>query len=131
MPVAVADPADVEAALADLGRQLKARRKAAGLTQEQLARQTGYKRSTVANAELGDRRSADFWRRVDDELSAGRTFTSRRTATLRQWPGRAASHRCAPGEDAGPTRTVTSPARCPHCRREIRLAAHIILSVAG
>ena len=130
MPVAVATPGDIEAALRDLGRQLKARRKAAGLTQEQLARQTGYRRSTVANAELGDRRSADFWRRVDDELSAGRTFI-KAYSDIEAMAGARRLPPLRPGEDAGPTRTITSPARCPHCRREIPLAAHIILSVAG
>ena len=130
MPVAVATPGDIEAALRDLGRQLKARRKAAGLTQEQLARQTGYKRSTVANAELGDRRSADFWRRVDDKLSAGGTWV-KAYGDIEAMAGARRLPPLRPGEDSGGTRTVTAPARCPHCHREIPLAAQITLSVAG
>jgi DNA-binding XRE family transcriptional regulator len=126
----VATRAEVDAALADLGRQLAARRKAAGLTQQQLAERTPFKRQTIGNAEAGTRRSARFWQVMDDELNAGGTFTAAfgritAAAEARRLPP------LRPTEDAGPAGTVTSLARCPHCHREISLAAQVSLSVAG
>ena len=130
MPVAVASSGDIEAALRDLGRQLRARRKAAGLTQEQLAERIGYARPTLSMAETGRRRSPDFWRRVDDELSAGRTFT-KAYGDIEAMAGARLLPPLRPGEDSGGARTVTAPGRWPHCHREIPLAAQITLSVAG
>jgi transcriptional regulator with XRE-family HTH domain len=54
-----------------LGRQLAARRRRAGLSQEDFAPKTGYGRSTVANVETG-RQNAPlfFWQRCDDTLKA-------------------------------------------------------------
>jgi transcriptional regulator with XRE-family HTH domain len=54
-----------------LGRDLAARRQAAGLTQEELAPRTLYGRSTVANVEVGRQQvSRDFWARCDIWLGA-------------------------------------------------------------
>ena len=67
--------ADTEAeaqAWRDLGRQLAASRKAAGLSQERLAPLSGYTRSTIANAETGRQHlPRDFWKRCDDVLDTG------------------------------------------------------------
>ncbi|MFI5953449.1 helix-turn-helix transcriptional regulator [Cryptosporangium sp. NPDC051539] len=54
--------------LATVLRQYRAR---CGLTQRELARRTGYSRSSVANAESGEVRSAEFYRRCDEALTAG------------------------------------------------------------
>lgn len=126
----MATPAEIEAALTDLGRQLAVRRKAAGLTQKELGQRIGYKRQTVGNAELGTRRKPVFWQRADRELAAGGTFVKayggiEAMARARQLPP------LRPGEDSGGMQTVTAPGRCPHCHREIPLAAQIVLSVAG
>lgn len=52
-----------------LGRSLAAHRRAAGLNQEQLAAQIGYRRSTVANVETGRQRAArPFWEGCDKAL---------------------------------------------------------------
>lgn len=62
---------DIHEASKALGRQLAARRRAAGYNQSQLAPLTGYGRSTVANVESG-RQSAPraFWSRCDEVLGA-------------------------------------------------------------
>ncbi len=60
-------------ARAALGRQLAASRRAAGLSQEQLAPLSGYSQSTVANSEIGRQRvPRGFWRRCDDALERAR-----------------------------------------------------------
>lgn len=59
----------------ELGRRLAGARKAAGLTQQQLAGATGYSRSTVSNAEIGHPDIAlEFWARCDRVLKTGRSF---------------------------------------------------------
>ena len=59
-------------ARAALGRQLAASRRAAGLSQEQLAPLSGYSRSTVANAETGRQRAPrEFWKQCDLALETG------------------------------------------------------------
>lgn len=59
-------------AWAALGRQLAASRRAAGLSQHQLAALAGYSRSTIANAETGRQRVPhDFWARCDAVLGTG------------------------------------------------------------
>src|ERR1022692_1670482 len=63
-------------ARAALGRQLAASRRAAGLTQEQLAPLSGHSRSTVANAETGRQRAPRvFWNLCDDALGTGTALT--------------------------------------------------------
>lgn len=71
----LAGPADVTRARvaearSDLGRELAARRKAAGLTQTAFARRVGYSRSTVANLEVGRQCAPRLWERADQELGA-------------------------------------------------------------
>jgi hypothetical protein len=124
----VATPAEIDAALADLGHQLADRRKAAGLTQGQLAARTPFKRSTVANAETGARRSARFWQAMDRELAADGVFIKAHAA-IEAMTGTRHLPPLPPGEEAGPMLTVTSLGRCPHCHREIGQVAHIGLTV--
>ncbi|GAA3387390.1 helix-turn-helix transcriptional regulator [Cryptosporangium minutisporangium] len=63
-----------------LASALRQHRTRAGLTQQQLARRVGYSRSTIANAETGDVRSAEFYRRCDAVLRTGGTLeTTRRS----------------------------------------------------
>jgi Helix-turn-helix domain len=57
---------------AEMGRDLKRRRRAAGLSQVGLAEQTGYSQSTVAHAENGlDDVGEGFWRAADRALGTG------------------------------------------------------------
>lgn len=62
----------------ELGRTLKARRQAAGLSQLQLARRTGYSRSTVASLEsiTGGAVARAFWEKCDTVFGTGE-FTPR------------------------------------------------------
>ena len=56
----------------ELGRQLAALRRAAGLTQHQLAGLTGFSRSTVSLAEIGRESHAhQLWEACDKALDAG------------------------------------------------------------
>src|SRR5437016_1916290 len=55
----------------DLGARLAALREAAGITQASLARQVGYSRSTVANAEAGQGAARHFWEMCEEVLGAG------------------------------------------------------------
>jgi DNA-binding XRE family transcriptional regulator len=65
----VASTEYIAAAWQALGRQLAASRRAAGLSQEQLAPLAGYSRSTVANVETGRQHvPRDFWKNCDDAL---------------------------------------------------------------
>ncbi len=64
-----AEPADLRRGL---GRELKEARRVAGYTQESLARDIGYSRSTVSNAEIGHPDVARaFWVSVDGALQTG------------------------------------------------------------
>lgn len=70
------DKDPVRAARLKLGPQLANLRKAAGLTQHELAPLIGYSRTTIANVEVG-RQLADrsFWIRADSALSTTGTLT--------------------------------------------------------
>ncbi|GAA0244729.1 helix-turn-helix transcriptional regulator [Cryptosporangium japonicum] len=63
-----------------LAALLRHHRTRAGLTQRELAHRVGYSRSTIANAETGDVRSADFYRRCDEVLAARGTLNAARAA---------------------------------------------------
>jgi transcriptional regulator with XRE-family HTH domain len=59
----------------EMGRDLGRRRRAARLSQEQLAALVGYSRATVSHAELGaDDVSGSFWEAVDRILGTGGLF---------------------------------------------------------
>jgi Helix-turn-helix domain len=60
----------VRAAREELGRQLRARREAAGYTQQELADLLGYSRPRVAGAEKGDGCARLFWQGCDKILGA-------------------------------------------------------------
>jgi transcriptional regulator with XRE-family HTH domain len=54
-----------------LGQQLAARREAAGIIQQQIARKTGYSRPSVARAESGRQLlTREFWQTADELLQA-------------------------------------------------------------
>jgi transcriptional regulator with XRE-family HTH domain len=65
-------PEELAEARRVLGRQLAARREAAGLTQARLAKLTGYTRSSIANLETGrSSQPRTSWTRYDQLLGAG------------------------------------------------------------
>jgi transcriptional regulator with XRE-family HTH domain len=63
------------AARRELGRQLAARRKAAGYVQRELGRLVGYSRTAIANAEIGSTSfDRQMWERADLVLGTGELF---------------------------------------------------------
>jgi DNA-binding XRE family transcriptional regulator len=73
----VGDPDTVTAARRSLGEELAAYRRAAGWTQDGLAKLTGYSRSTIANVETGRQHAPrDLWERADAELRTGGVLAS-------------------------------------------------------
>ena len=66
-----------EAMWRELGRQLAALRRAAGLTQVSLGAQAGFSRTTVSVAEIGRAvPSDDFWQACDKALRSGGALTT-------------------------------------------------------
>lgn len=65
-------PDQITQARKDLGRQLAAWRRAAGLTQTQLAARVGYSRSAIGNVETGrEQTPRSFWESCERVLNAG------------------------------------------------------------
>jgi DNA-binding XRE family transcriptional regulator len=72
------DSEGVRALRRELGRALKEARRAAGYSQAQLARKTGYARSTVSTVESGTQNAPRiFWERSDAALGAGSSLITR------------------------------------------------------
>jgi transcriptional regulator with XRE-family HTH domain len=68
----VANPQVVRAAWIELGHQLAAKRKAANLSQQELAKRTTYSRSSIASIEIGLQHvDQSFWEKADQLLDAG------------------------------------------------------------
>ncbi|MGH4014179.1 MAG: helix-turn-helix domain-containing protein [Pseudonocardiaceae bacterium] len=96
------EPPELVAMRFALGQQLAARREAAGIIQPQIARKTGYSRSSVAKAESGRQLlTREFWQTADELLRAdgvrcwlatSRSERPRRSTRLRagrrSWPRR-------------------------------------------
>jgi len=65
------EPPELATLKRGLGRQLAALREAAEIGQQQVARRTGYSRSSVAHAEAGRQLlTRDFWQTADELLKA-------------------------------------------------------------
>jgi len=72
METPVSEPEAIANARRVLGAQLAACRRAAGLSQQELADEAGFSRSAIGNAETGrPGASHDFWISVDKAVSAG------------------------------------------------------------
>ena len=62
----------------ELGQALRAARNVASYSQAQLARKTGYARSTVSTVESGGQNAPRaFWERCDEVLGTGTAFAAR------------------------------------------------------
>jgi diguanylate cyclase (GGDEF)-like protein len=134
---------EIVAARRELGEQLKAwRKRADNMTQQELARITGYGRSTVANAETGQGGAAAFWAAADravhakGSLAAGWTrieaasAVARRQRERRAWVARA--------ETAGPSVAAGIPengalaiqdSACPNCGEPLTVTTQVIATV--
>ena len=126
----------------ELGRQLAALRRQAGLTQHGLAALAGFSRTTVSMAEIGRQSQArEFWQACDKALETGGTLTSGadQIDTVRDAEERAAA--CAAQEarearalaalsaaqDHGGVRAgVTAVQACPHCGGEVTVLTTLV-----
>jgi transcriptional regulator with XRE-family HTH domain len=105
----------------DLGLQLAALRRAAGLTQHELAALTAFARSTVSMAEIGRQYQArEFWAACDKALDSGGVLTARadEISAVRDARDRAAAlaaHQARQARALGTFTVVTSVQPCPHC----------------
>jgi transcriptional regulator with XRE-family HTH domain len=138
----MSDPGSIAAMQRELGRQLAALRRAAGLTQHGLAAMAGFSRSTVSLAEIGRQSQArDFWQACDKVLDAGGALTAGadQIDTVRDAEQRAAA--CAAQEarqaralaalaaarhHSGVTAGVTAVQACPHCGGEVTVLTTLI-----
>jgi transcriptional regulator with XRE-family HTH domain len=119
------------AMLRDLGRQLAALRRGAGLTQQDLAALTGFSRTTVSLAEIGRQSPArEFWAACDvalstggllttgfDQIEAARAAGQRAAARAAQEAreARALAEFEAAQRSSGASAGVTGIQGCPHC----------------
>jgi transcriptional regulator with XRE-family HTH domain len=127
----VSEPDPVAAMRRDLGRQLAALRRRAGLTQQDLGERTGYTRSAVSFAEIGRAKSArEFWQACDrilhadgtliagfDQVEAARESEQLAAARLAQAAREAralTAFAAARHEDQNSAR-VSGGHECPHC----------------
>jgi DNA-binding XRE family transcriptional regulator len=88
----------------DLGRALKEARSVAGYSQVQLARKTGYARSTVSTVESGCQNATRiFWERSDAALGTGTALRARYDRLAQRRPARL-SGTAASGRERGEKR---------------------------
>ncbi len=109
----------------------------AGLTQGQLARRTGYHRTTIAHAEAGDRVSRDLVDAADRVLSAGGRLTAARDVisaavaargqAAHRPRGRAVAETAREGPPAPAPAVCTVEGTCPRCDQ--RLAVRVTVSL--
>lgn len=131
----------------DLGRQLAALRRGAGLTQHGLAAVVGFARSTVSLAEIGRQSQArEFWVACDRALSTGGVLAAgadqidavrgagQRAAALAAQEAREAralAALAAAGERGGIRAGVTAVQACPHCGGEVTVLTTLIPEAAS
>jgi transcriptional regulator with XRE-family HTH domain len=139
-PVREAGP--VAAMRRDLGQQLAALRRQAGLSQQGLADRVGYSRSAVSLTEIGQKFPArEFWQACDQALNAAGVLAAG-TDQIRE--AQAAGERAAAlaAQEAREARAlaaftaarqhtnvravVTAPQPCPHCGAGITVLATLI-----
>lgn len=138
----MSEPDNVAAMQRELGRQLAALRREAGLTQQNLAALAGFSRSTVSVAEIGRQSQArEFWQACDKALDTGGALTvgADQIDTVRDAEQRAAA--CAAQEarearalaalaaarrHSGVTAGVTAVQPCPHCGGEVTVLTTLI-----
>jgi transcriptional regulator with XRE-family HTH domain len=138
----MSDSENVVAMQRELGRQLAALRRAAGLTQHRLAAVAGFSRSTVSLAEIGRQSQArDFWEACDKALDTGGVLTAgadqidkvrdaeQRAAALAAQEAREAralAALAAAQRHSGVSAGVTGVQACPHCGGEVTVLTTLI-----
>jgi transcriptional regulator with XRE-family HTH domain len=141
------DSESIAAMQRELGRQLAALRRRAGLTQEGLAALAGFSRSTVSVAELGRQAHArEFWEACDKALDAGGVLAAGvdQVDAVRDAEQRAAARAAQEAREAlaltalsaarrhgGVTAGVTAVQPCPHCGGEVTVLTTLIAETAA
>jgi transcriptional regulator with XRE-family HTH domain len=138
----MSDSDNVGAMQRQLGRQLAALRRRAGLTQHGLGARAGFSRSMVSLAEIGRQSQArEFWLACDKALSTGGVLTAgvdqidavrdaeqRAAACAAQEAreARALAALSAASDHSGVTAAVTAVQACPHCGGELTILTTLI-----
>jgi transcriptional regulator with XRE-family HTH domain len=138
------DSGNIAAMGRELGRQLAALRRQAGLTQHGLAALAGFSRTTVSMAELGrGYQVRQFWEVCDkaldldtggaltggaDQLDAVRDAERRAAACAAQEAreARALAALAAAGDHAGVRAAVAAVQACPHCGGQVTVLTTLI-----
>jgi DNA-binding XRE family transcriptional regulator len=136
------DSETVAAMARELGRQLAALRREAGLTQHALADLIGFSRTTVSVAEIGRPSQArELWLTCDkmldtggvlaagaDQIEAVRRAEQRAAALAAQEAreARALAALAAADRHGGVTGGVTAIQACPHCGAQITVLTTLI-----
>jgi transcriptional regulator with XRE-family HTH domain len=138
----VSDSENIAAMRRELGRQLAALRRCAGLTQEGLAELAGFSRSTVSLAEIGRQSHArGFWKACDKALDTGGVLADgvdqidavgdaeqRAAASAAQElrEAQALAALTAVRQCGSVTARVTAVQECPHCGGEVTVLTTLI-----
>jgi diguanylate cyclase (GGDEF)-like protein len=138
----VSSPEEIAAAWRELGTQLATSRTEAGLTQLELAELAGYGRSTIANAESGQARSAELWASLDRALRAGGRLVdararieasvaaARQQAKRQAWVERAeAAGRPVAGAIPEAGARAVQDSACPGCGMPLAVTTQVIATV--
>lgn len=127
--------------LRELGQQLAALRREAGLTQEDLAALMAFSRSTVSVAEIGQPQSRQFWAACDKALDSGGVLAAGcdQIHAVRQAEERAAARAAQQAREAralaaftaaqhhdGVAAGVTAVQLCPQCGCQVAVLTTLI-----
>jgi transcriptional regulator with XRE-family HTH domain len=138
----VSDSGSITAMGRELGRQLAALRRQAGLTQHGLPALAGFSRTTVSMAEIGHGYQArQFWEACDKALDTGGALTTGADQfdTVRDAERRAAARSAqearqaqalaplaAPRDHSGARAAIAAIQPCPHCGGQVTVLATLI-----
>ena len=135
----MSDSGSIAAMGRELGRQLAALRRQAGLTQHGLAVLAGFSRTTVSMAEIGHGYQArQFWEACDKALDTDGALTTgadqldtvrdteRRAAAYAAQQARQAQAVAAAGGHSGARAAVAAIQPCPHCGGQVTVVATLI-----
>jgi transcriptional regulator with XRE-family HTH domain len=138
----VSDSGSIAGMGRELGRQLAAYRRQAGLTQHGLAALAGFSRTTVSMAEIGHGYQArQFWEACDKALDTGGALTTcagqhdavrdaeRRAAARAAQEARQAqalAPLAAPRAHNGARAAIAAVQPCPHCGGHVTVLATLI-----
>jgi transcriptional regulator with XRE-family HTH domain len=138
----MSDSGNIAAMQRELGRQLAALRREAGLTQEGLAALAGFARTTLSMAEIGRQSQArEFWQACDKALDSGGVLAAgadqihavrdaeQRAAALAAQEAREAralTALAAAQGHSGVRAGVTALQACPHCGGQVTVLTTLI-----